>query len=358
MERAKENTRTGTEAVSPKSNQEARARGGRLRGMPYDAQKAALSPSSQSYERQQGARSPVQMKRSGEQAQGGRDVKRAESAAALAPEEKQALANQIRDQIPYAADAYMKACRDKQRSLEAAAKKKVEVAGMALDLVMAMVPPSFSTVAKNTLMGVSRSLEGAALEQAVEHAEGSLRGGLVRANMSVWSKNLKAGLDKVVVGTGDPADYVSTLEKQAPLSFSKMAGAITWRLPDAEIIAHAGYWFSDTPKNVDHYAQLIEQKVAVFEALTDTINLPGVDWEFEGGSGALAYCVDDKGARTENPVGSTMAVVDFLKGDETEVIAYVPPGMEAGALAKHLSEYGSPPRKFICDGGRAVRFAE
>ena len=277
------------------------------------------------------------------------------SAVELSDNEKLALANQIRDQIPFACDAYMKACRDEEKSLTAAAKKKTDIASLALDGVMAMVPLSIGESAKQALLGVSSKLQEEALAKAVKAAENSVRGGLVRNAMSGASKGLKKSLE-VAVNSSDPVNYCSTLEAQAPLAFANQAQAITKELSTTALLGHAGYWFADAPKNPATYAPIIKHWSKCLQILVDAIDTPGLDWSFNTEANHLVYCVDRTGKPKKNPCGTDMAIVDFYKGDNTTVVWFVEPGLESGVLAKQWSAYGRAPEKFVCEGDRATRW--
>ena len=106
------------------------------------------------------------------------------------------------------------------------------------------------------------------------------------------------------------------------------------------------------------YEAIIKIKAAAFEMMVDSINHPGIKWgvppkEF----GAAVYCVDKKGKPKRNPMGTTMAIVNFVRRDSTDVIWYVEPGMEGGAIAKHIAEYGmAPSEKYICSGANATLY--
>lgn len=274
----------------------------------------------------------------------------------LSPEAREKLINRTRDLIPLAGVAYMKACRDYEKKLAGAAKKKTDAATLALDIALCFVPPSFSAAAKNALMGVSANLTGPALDAAVKAAENSVRGGLLRANANVWTANLKKGLESVV--SSDPSKYVSTIERLAPAAFQKAVKNINDRTSDADLIANAGYWASESVVVPDHWEKAIRQEVMKFQMVVDSINWPGMDFSPGGPPGHAVYIVDEKGKPAKGHNGATMMVVDFLKGDDTNVMLYINPGLEGAAIAQHTAEYGAPPsQKYIADHGRARRYA-
>jgi len=261
--------------------------------------------------------------------------------------------------IPYAAMAFMNACSNKEAELGAAVKKKVDVAGLVFDVAMAFIPPAVSTGAKNLLQGVNSTLEGEALEAAVKAAENSLRGGAVRAEAKGWSGMLKKGLQaSVKAKNASPGSYVKALRGLAPEAYRTATNGIDDKLSDADLLAQAVYWQSKDVVDVAYYEGLIAAKVAALQLVTGAITAPGIKWGTPPSQfGQAVFCVNRRGRPTKNRVGGTMAVVNFLNREDTSVIFYVPAGMENAAIAKHVEEYGTPPRdKYVCRGGRASRY--
>ncbi|MGK0358766.1 MAG: hypothetical protein ACI9U2_001059 [Bradymonadia bacterium] len=274
---------------------------------------------------------------------------------ALSPAVREKLISRTRDLIPLAGSAYMKACRDYEKKLQGAAKKKANVATMALEVALAFIPPNFSTAAKNALMGISSKLSEAALAAAVKKAESSIRGGLLRANSHVWGANLKSGLAAAV--STDPSTYVSTIERLAPSAFQNAIKGINDTCTDAELIANAGYWGADSVVDPSHWESPIKMEVMKFQMTVDAINWPGMDFSPGGPPGHAVYIVDSEGKPTKGHGGATMMVVNFLFADETEIMLYINPGLEGAAIAQHTSEYGAAPsQKFIAGRGRAHRY--
>ena len=276
----------------------------------------------------------------------------------LSIDEKKDLATLTRDLIPFAADAYMKACRDKEDKLKAAAARKAELATTVLELGLVFITPSFTKTVSNILMGVSNKLKGEALAKAVESAENSIRGGLLRANFQIWGKNLKEGAKKAVASS-DPAKYVSEIESLAPAAFREATKQVTHHLPDEELIANAAYWNSDEVVNSSFWENFISKEVTMFDMLLGSINSPAISWRTPPEHfGAVGYIVNDKGEYVTGHNGSRMVVVNFVKGDNTDVIYYIPPRFEASAISKHISEYGWAPNenKFVCDGASAKKY--